>query len=1614
MKIKFLCPDGVLEVEQGTLRELERKLPGDWFGYAGFQLFQRGQSQTYDIDLLLFTRNRALVVELKNWRGDIEFVDRQWVHKGVPHRSPVGLTELKARVLRECLRDKYGTDTPFIEHLVLLCNPNSRLLGFPEAERHFVRALTEFLTICESERKYLQHFPDSPNGFRSRNPLGEKSRYDSYFSPTNPQVRSRTTVFQGFRQKSLEPDYSHPRKIWAEFRADHLEIPHAKGLIRKWDFGEMAGGSATQTERANIALREMRVNESVRFQLPELHQDLLEPIGSASPEDVTTNFIEGYRLPRGAERLGERLVRHPLLGNEERASLSRSILARFAKLHTLGIAHRDITPRTLWLVEPARVILSTFAAARVPEVKSVGVDRVELETGAIRLPEDLIDELKIIQEPFLRDVFLLGALVYEVMEQKKLEEESQVPLFDTQTALVVPTLRAWYERCLDWDPYKRYSDAVEALEAFNVATVSEVSVDIQESDFAPYRTNIGPLTVPPVRVINQDPGKSSYEAQMDGARVLVKCWPSLQYDPKKPARNRSLLNFLETTRALKQSSFDSAPEVVEFGFGPFGLTLVTKWIEGEVLRQWLQNTSDSRQRAMLALSLLNVVSRLHAQGYAHGDLKEDNIIVQVRDGLPHAVLLDLLDLSGDGSACISTSELPQQLESAPPALKDLHCCARLAVKILEESEFSSCLEEARKALELVDVSPPIDLLAKSLESAISPPTSTALAFVVKLPKSRLPQQVRQFEGDNGKFPVGVQFTAENLLFFVTGVREMLLVKYSRNAEKVVDITVREISHETYADNARRSDFRLACSIVLMSGEACAAHELTEYLLSKFELTAESGDEEVGAVSKTNKSNVDPYKDVNEGDAQEISAELIWRALADSDELNAPRITIRAGFSTQQEQEFPWLIPYDLDEGVIDFGEDERIELSERGVDSIRDVESWFRVGYVSSDIGKDILRVRATNPRFRPKVGATYYLRGSREASASERRVTAMRRVLGERALIPNIAKYFEPNCSIPPIRLGGSTTASELQSRYGLNETQGSAMAHILQTGPVSLLQGPPGTGKTKFIASFVHFILTEGHAKNVLLVSQSHEAVNNALGKSRELLVGKDARGASVVRVGAPGMVPPALLPVHEDSLRQAYRENFDAEVKQRVAAVGATMGLPSAYLNSAIDVFLSLGTLLRSISSLEQRVDDEQPNPTALGEARKLRERFIAVAEKKFGLTVQASTEDIQGIYKDYLDELAEQYEVSSRDKRRRLEDLFWMSTEFSVVLRSPHSNFTSFLSKTAQIVAGTCVGIGRHALGIVDHAYDWVIVDEAARASPLELVVAMQAGRRVLLVGDHFQLPPMYPSAVEARVCQLLQLKLDDFRAINNFHRAFTSPYGQEVGRTLLEQYRMAEHISRLVSKSFYSGELTVGRKTPGEEYEHLPSYAAKEVVWIDTSDLARQGFHSPVRGRPGALTNEAEANIVVALLKDLTACSKFFAQISAMNETEPPIGVIAMYAEQRDLIRRKLDQAEWASSVRHLFTVGTVDSYQGKENRIIIVSVVRNDTSPRIGFLKDSERINVALSRAKDRLFILSSTQMWAGRIGTPMNKVLREFMSMTLEGCASVHSSKGFLGKTNV
>ncbi|OYU44385.1 MAG: DNA helicase, partial [Burkholderiales bacterium PBB4] len=1081
------------------MRELERRLPRTWLGFAAFQLVQRGSPEALDLDLVVLTSNRILVVELKNWSGDIEYAGGQWVHKGAPRKSPVKVTQRKAQVLKDVIREKFPKlKVPYVEPVVVLCHPLCRLKGFPEEERAFVMALGDFCDCASDANKYKARFPDTPAkfSFPSANPLPDRSHYERLFSLGGPAVLERKTVIYGFQQSSASADYVHPRGIWSEYRAAHVESKRSKALLRKWDFQSLGGGGTTPTERATIGLRELRLNEALREQAPDLHADLLEPVASAAADDVTTNFVEAYRLPDRVERLEELLARRPDMPLEERLVLAQSVLSRFSKLHALGIAHRDITKRTLWVVEPARVILSSFAAARIPEARTVGVHRVELETGSITLPEDADGQAGNSEHaPFVRDVFLLGVLVFELLEHRELSRLDSVPLFDGASPVAVSSLSSWYHQAMDWDSSRRFTSASEALDAFNRAFVKELGPVVSADELLAFKTSASPLNLPMKEAVSSSPGKSVYISEREGTKVLVKCWPSLGYDAKHPARNSRLLGFLHQARSLRQAAFDAAPEVLDFGIGPFGLMLVTRWEPGDLLNEWMGGTQPPRARAWLALSLLNAVRRLHALGQSHGDLKHANIAVcSDAEGQPRALLLDVPDLSSDGDIGVTVGLLPHHIESAAPQHRDLYAATTLVLDLLDGTEFEKARTEAEHALELGDVPPPVDLLAETLQGELFPKTEAKPRFSMTVKRrGREAEPSAELDGDNGNFPVGVTVdsTTGNIVFFLTGLRQQVVIKYDGQTDQVLDVFSKSVGHEQYVASARRAKFRLYATVVIDKGDSPDAAELASALYERYLATEQDLEEVLGRKAP------DPYAAPGESVdlARPLATTELWSALADTDELNATPITLRAGARKMPDGSGHWLVPFDVDGGVIDFSEDERIELLERGTDPIDGSERWYVNGIVSSDIAKDVMRVQPQSQKFNPVEGRIYYLRGALERHASARRVGAMRRVLENAALIPRLPEYFDPNSDRAPVSY--ALPPLEVFARYDLNSQQEEALRAALEFGPVSLLQGPPGTGKTKFIASFVHLVLTQGLARNVLLVSQSHEAVNNALEK-------------------------------------------------------------------------------------------------------------------------------------------------------------------------------------------------------------------------------------------------------------------------------------------------------------------------------------------------------------------------------------------------------------------------------------------------------------------------------------------------------------------------------------
>lgn len=222
----------------------------------------------------------------------------------------------------------------------------------------------------------------------------------------------------------------------------------------------------------------------------------------------------------------------------------------------------------------------------------------------------------------------------------------------------------------------------------------------------------------------------------------------------------------------------------------------------------------------------------------------------------------------------------------------------------------------------------------------------------------------------------------------------------------------------------------------------------------------------------------------------------------------------------------------------------------------------------------------------------------------------------------------------------------------------------------------------------------------------------------------------------------------------------------------------------------------------------------------------------------------------------------------------------------------------------------VGIGYRGAGVVQNVFDWVIIDEAGRAAPSELAVAMQAGHRILLVGDHHQLPPTFAEEVKDAICQRFSVEEDSRLFSSDFERIFDSEYGRNVGATLWSQYRMAPDIGEVVSSCFYQGKLDTGRGAPPKYYDLLPENLSNQVTWIDTSPIGERGFEQASDGGKDKW-NMAEARIVMNLLRQIVESDEFMTSLKEdLQPEEPPIGIICMYEKQRQVIDQLKAEATW--------------------------------------------------------------------------------------------------------
>lgn len=282
------------------------------------------------------------------------------------------------------------------------------------------------------------------------------------------------------------------------------------------------------------------------------------------------------------------------------------------------------------------------------------------------------------------------------------------------------------------------------------------------------------------------------------------------------------------------------------------------------------------------------------------------------------------------------------------------------------------------------------------------------------------------------------------------------------------------------------------------------------------------------------------------------------------------------------------------------------------------------------------------------------------------------------------------------------------------------------------------------------------------------------------------------------------------------------------------------------------------------------------------------------------------------------------------------------------------------------------------------FDVVIMDEASKATPLEMAVPLVLGKKIIVIGDHKQLPPMMDentidSALEKIGKKDLAEKLQN--AGSQFKRLFeaAAKVRKTIVATLDTQYRMHEQIMNTI-KQFYQEELasTGGLKCGIVETMDIPDLKNRGSRWhgISIYPIISPETHAvwidvktPETALNPGYKNEGELKAIDLVLKALGQADGFKEfQDSQTKPEDKEIGIITFYSAQSREIKKKYKGRPYRMDV--------VDRFQGMERNIIIVSTVRSNAKNNIGFAKEIERINVAFSRARRLLIVVGNKRQF--------------------------------------
>lgn len=592
-------------------------------------------------------------------------------------------------------------------------------------------------------------------------------------------------------------------------------------------------------------------------------------------------------------------------------------------------------------------------------------------------------------------------------------------------------------------------------------------------------------------------------------------------------------------------------------------------------------------------------------------------------------------------------------------------------------------------------------------------------------------------------------------------------------------------------------------------------------------------------------------------------------------------------------------------------------------------------------------------------------------------------------ALRPELRRLLlNPAEATPPV-------AADLPELFqpDLDGPKREALRVALNAPDLTAVQGPPGTGKTTWIAELVCQFLRQKRGR-VLLSGQTHIAVDNALERIQRL----SPEGIKIIRVGPTEKIGeqagPYRIEAQMETWRIQVRRRAEAWLARHIADLGIAPERQA--LHTRVEAW---DAAERALGDVRQELDDLRDWETGIRAAS-------AASADANGLAVQdgeprrspealATVQQRIAEAEETEEELVRRADVAREELASALGDPAYRGASPAALRDAarPHleaagrcaaevealqalqaewfqrfgvgPGFREALLVTADVVAGTCIGVAKTDIDDVEFAL--VVIDEASKATPTEALTPMVRGKRWVLVGDQKQLPPFVDDDLKQHgLMEKYSLTAENLRA-TLFDRLVSEEGLPETYRpTLTTQHRMHPAIGRLISDCFYEGRLTSAR-TAGM-HPAVARVLSRPVTWFSTSSLPN---HHEQAGRGTGAGADSYVNP-----EEAARIQRWLARLnqSAREDVRPGaaalrVGVISGYAAQKAYLTHEIaphNRKRWAALD---IEINSVDAFQGREVDVLVYSVTRSNGQGRLGFVRLPHRLNVALSRGRDALVI---------------------------------------------